>query len=84
VFDFAFLWRLGLRPRRVCDLLAMSRLLTAGTREGNALDDLARRELNVTLDKSHQKDNWSVPHLSRKMLDYAARDAKVTRRVAGC
>jgi DNA polymerase-1 len=79
VFDLAFLWRLGLQPGRVCDLLTMSRLLTAGTRKGNALEDLADRELRVTLDKRHQKDKWSAPHLSREMLDYAARDAKVTR-----
>jgi DNA polymerase-1 len=79
VFDLAFLWRLGFRPGRVCDLLAMSRLLTAGTRKGNALEDLADRELGVTLDKRHQKDDWSAPHLSREQLDYAALDAKVTR-----
>jgi DNA polymerase-1 len=78
VFDLAFLWRLGFRPGRVCDLLAMSRLLTAGTREGNTLADLAARELGLTLDKGHQLDRWAG-HLSRGMLDYAALDAKVTR-----
>jgi DNA polymerase-1 len=78
-FDLAFLWRLGFRPGRVCDLLVLSRLLTAGTRDGNALADLAARELGMTLDKSHQRDDWSATHLSRAQLDYAARDARVTR-----
>jgi DNA polymerase-1 len=78
-FDLAFLWRLGFRPGRVCDLMVLSRLLTAGTRDGNALADLAARELGVTLDKSHQKDDWSAPHLSREQIAYAARDARVTR-----
>jgi DNA polymerase-1 len=78
-FDLAFLWRLGFRPGRVCDLMVLSRLLTAGTREGNALADLAARELGVTLDKSHQRDDWAASQLSPSQLEYAARDAQVTR-----
>jgi DNA polymerase I-like protein with 3'-5' exonuclease and polymerase domains len=78
-FDLAFLWRLGFRPGRVCDLMVLSRLLTAGTREGNALADLAARELGVALDKSHQRDDWSAAQLSLSQLEYAARDARVTR-----
>jgi hypothetical protein len=58
-FDLAFLWRLGFRPGRVCDLLVLSRLLTAGTRQGNALADLAARELGLTLDKARRrKERW--------------------------
>src|SRR5262249_24326310 len=78
IFDFSFLWQLGFRPGRVCDLMTMSRLLTAGTREGNTLADLAGRELGVTLDKCHQKADWSGP-LSAEQLRYAALDARVTR-----
>src|SRR5262249_2586231 len=48
-FDLAFLWRLGFRPGKVCDLMLLSRLLTAGTREGNALADLAQRHLGIDL-----------------------------------
>jgi DNA polymerase-1 len=78
-FDLAFLWRLGFRPSGpVYDLLIMSRLLTAGTLTGHALEDLAGRELAVSLDKSHQKDDWSQPHLSPDQLAYAALDARVT------
>jgi DNA polymerase-1 len=76
-FDLAFLWHLGFRPGKVCDLMIMSRLLTAGTKKGNGLVDLASRELGIALDKSHQKDDWSGP-LSPDMLRYAALDSKVT------
>jgi DNA polymerase-1 len=76
-FDLAFLWRLGFRPGKVFDLLLMSRLLTAGTTQGNSLAELAERELGITLDKSHQKAAWSGA-LSPAMLSYAALDARVT------
>src|SRR5262249_47561316 len=77
-FDLAFLWRLGFRPGRVTDLMVLSRLLTAGTRTGNGLEDIASRELGVSLDKSHQKDDWTG-ELSTEQLRYAALDAQVTR-----
>jgi DNA polymerase I-like protein with 3'-5' exonuclease and polymerase domains len=77
-FDLPFLWHLGFRPGKVCDLMVMSRLLTAGTKEGNGLADLSSRELGIALDKGHQKDDWSGP-LSPEQLQYAALDAKVTR-----
>jgi DNA polymerase-1 len=76
-FDLGFLWQLGFRPGRVCDLMLMARLLTAGTREGNTLADVALRELGMTLDKEQQASDWTG-ELSREQLDYAARDARVT------
>jgi DNA polymerase-1 len=77
-FDLAFLWHLGLRPSKVTDLMILSRLLTAGTRDGNAVADLAERELGKPLDKTLQAASWSGA-LSPAMLDYAARDAETTR-----
>jgi DNA polymerase-1 len=77
-FDLAFLWRLGFRSGLVTDLMILSRLLTAGTRGGNALADLAERELGKSLDKTLQASDWSGA-LSPAMLDYAARDAETTR-----
>jgi DNA polymerase-1 len=76
-FDLAFLWRMGFRSGRVADLMILSRLLTAGTRAGNGLEDLASRELGVTLDKRFQKADWSG-YLSPDQLRYAALDAEVT------
>lgn len=77
-FDLAFLWRMGFRPVKVCDLMILSRLLTAGTRTGNGLEEIAARELGIALDKQLQKAVWTG-ELSAKQLRYAASDAKVTR-----
>jgi DNA polymerase-1 len=57
--------------------MLQSRLLTAGTALGNSLGEMAQRELGVSLDKSHQKDDWSKD-LSDEQLQYAAFDAQVT------
>jgi DNA polymerase-1 len=76
-FDLAFLWRLGFRPAKVFDTMLMSRLLTAGTRQGNTLADVAQRYLGVTLDKTYQQADWSGD-LSAEQLHYAAQDARIT------
>jgi DNA polymerase-1 len=79
VFDLGFLWRMGFRPAApVHDLLILSRLLTAGgpDRHANSLEDLAGRHLGITLDKGHQKDDWSRAELSPDQLAYAALDAR--------
>jgi DNA polymerase-1 len=79
-FDLGFLWRMGFHPAAVCDLMILSRLLTAGTKLGNGLADVASRELNITLDKQFQKADWSG-ELSEEQLRYAALDALTTRRL---
>jgi DNA polymerase-1 len=81
--DLLFLRRLGYRHRsRVVDTMTLSRMVHAGERdEGgkrleHSLEACCKRELDVTLDKSHQKDDWSGD-LSEEMLAYAAEDAQV-------
>jgi DNA polymerase-1 len=76
-YDLVLLWRKGLEPGRVCDLMLMSRLLTAGTTERNGLKDLALRYLNLTLDKEEQASDWTG-ELTQAQLDYAALDARMT------
>jgi DNA polymerase I-like protein with 3'-5' exonuclease and polymerase domains len=76
-FDLSFLGKMGLPPVAAHDLLLISRLLTAGTKDDNALKDIAARELGITLDKSHQKDDWTGD-LTADQLAYAARDPRVT------
>jgi DNA polymerase-1 len=77
-FDLAFLNRLGFTPAvPVHDVMLLSRLLTAGDfHQTNDLAALAQRELHVTLDKSHQRGDWSG-YLSPAQLQYAAQDADV-------
>jgi DNA polymerase I-like protein with 3'-5' exonuclease and polymerase domains/DNA modification methylase len=73
-FDLAFLGRLGLiAGDAVHCTLTMSRLLHAGTREGNSLAECCRRWLGVELPKEQQLSDWSGD-LSPQQLEYAARD----------
>jgi DNA polymerase-1 len=75
-FDLAFLARLGFSvgDRPLHDVMILSRLLTAGGREGNALADLTERFLGFRLDKGQQASDWSAPTLSEAQLAYAAAD----------
>src|SRR5262249_36683680 len=76
-FDLGFLARLGFSPSApVRDTVLMSRVLYAGLREGHKLEDCARRELSIDLDKSQQGSDWSGP-LTGAQLAYAARDVEV-------
>jgi DNA polymerase-1 len=76
-FDLALLARLGFTPAApVHDVMLLSRLLTAGTFAPNDLAACASRELNVTLDKAHQREDWSG-NLTPHQLTYAASDAAV-------
>src|SRR5829696_9208863 len=81
--DLLFLRQLGYVHRgRVVDTMTLSRMVHAGERdeEGkrlqHTLEACCKRELNVTLDKSRQTDDWSG-ELSDEMLAYAAEDARV-------
>ena len=75
-FDLAMLAPLGFEAggRPLHDVMVLSRLLTAGGREGNALADLAERHLGLRLDKEEQRGDWSGPALTEAQLAYAAAD----------
>jgi DNA polymerase I-like protein with 3'-5' exonuclease and polymerase domains len=75
-FDLAFLAKVGFEPRVVRDTMLLAQLLTAGTNQRCRLEDCVDRELNVSLDKSLQKSDWSG-RLTEDQLAYAARDAVV-------
>ncbi len=81
-FDLRFLARVGFTPGRVFDTMLASRVLHAGDRSANnarlthGLEDVVARELGQTLDKTHQRADWSGP-LTPAMLGYAAADAAV-------
>jgi len=81
--DLLFLRQLGYRHNgRVVDTMTLSRMAHAGERAGDgkrlehSLEACCKRELDITLDKSHQKDDWSGD-LSEEMLTYAAEDARI-------
>jgi DNA polymerase-1 len=56
--------------------MILSRLLTAGNRDGNSLANLSERHLGQKLDKLAQKSDWSGT-LTDAQLRYAARDVEV-------
>ena len=78
VFDLGFLLRLGFVPGVVHDTILLSRLLH-GTRHAmgfHGLVECVARELGRTLDKRHQKSDWSG-ELTVEQLAYAILDATV-------
>jgi DNA polymerase III epsilon subunit-like protein len=96
LFDLLFLKRAGFGPgERACTMI-LSQILWAGKlKPGTAknvdhdLASVVKRTLDIELDKSHQRDDWSG-ELTPEMLDYAARDSmflvklykELTRQIA--
>jgi DNA polymerase-1 len=74
LFDAGFLWRAGVRIVPECTLLAFHVL--NGRRA--KLSELAKLYLEIELDKTHQKADWSG-ELSEAQLRYAALDAVVAQ-----
>jgi DNA polymerase-1 len=80
-FDLLFLKRAGFEASECVCTMILSQILWAGKlrpdTDKNVEHDLAsvaQRALNVTLDKSHQKEDWAG-ELTPEMLAYAARDS---------
>jgi DNA polymerase I-like protein with 3'-5' exonuclease and polymerase domains len=82
LYDMRVLGRMGFEPGgRVRDTMLMSRLLTAGTGEGNGLKECAARYLRLYVPKDQQLSAWNAPRLTEEQLRYAALDAAVARRL---
>jgi DNA polymerase-1 len=78
-YDVGMLTAVGFAPGKVACTMLLS-LLLDGPRKPkgyHSLEQMAARELGLTLDKSHQADDWSVPELTAEQLAYAALDAAV-------
>jgi DNA polymerase-1 len=76
-FDLQFLAALGFEAKApIHDVMILSRLLTAGSQDGNTLAELSARYLGRKLDKAAQKSDWSGV-LTEKQLRYAALDVEV-------
>jgi DNA polymerase I-like protein with 3'-5' exonuclease and polymerase domains len=75
-FDLQFMAALGFETKALIhDVMILSRLLTAGSRDGNALADLTERHLGIKLDKAAQASDWSGD-LTDAQLCYAALDVE--------
>ena len=77
-FDHAFLWaEHGISLSPIFDTMLAAQLLDGGEYGSSyALEAVAERYLDETVDKSARREDWSG-ELSREQLEYAARDAAI-------
>lgn len=84
-FDLDFLYQTfpTLEPWKgmIYDTMVASQLMTAGRRIPNSLDAVAERLIDVTLDKTFQKADWSKQWIDDDMLEYAAEDTRILPRI---
>ncbi len=74
-FDLSWLrLKCALNPRKVFCSLTAARLLAAGLKPGNTLDDCLKRYLGVPPGENHGRSDWGATHLTEGQLTYAARD----------
>jgi DNA polymerase I-like protein with 3'-5' exonuclease and polymerase domains len=84
LFDLGFLAVLGFVSGKVVDTMILSQLLYAGSKveplkrgqTSHSLDSVAKRELGLELDKTHQSSDWGAT-LTTEMIEYAAKDVEV-------
>lgn len=79
-FDLQFLWALGFTgyPDKIWDTLIIERILTAGMRLPCGLGDTAKRNCDVTLDKTTRDSfkNHLSTEFTERQLQYAVDDVK--------
>lgn len=84
-FDLAHLRRWADIPRRKPDLMwdtfLVERILFGGWYDDFALNDLARRYLNIYLSKDTRKEYSDAKEVSPEMREYAGKDPLVTYQV---
>lgn len=66
------------KPEMLWDTMVIDRLMWSGYYETFSLDDLARRYLDMVLDKKIRKDFEHADKLTPRLREYAATDAWVT------
>lgn len=76
--DFEILLRLGINPKNLFDSqIAMSFI---GLHEKQSFEILIKELLKEEIDKSQQNSNWMKRPLSKKQLEYAAKDVILLRK----
>ncbi|MBU6303613.1 MAG: hypothetical protein KGS60_18865, partial [Verrucomicrobia bacterium] len=83
---FDCLWlrvKCGLRLRRILCTLTAARLLAAGTKPGNNLDQCLQRYLGIAPGPDQSRSDWGAMFLTDDQLTYAARDVAHLHDLAG-
>lgn len=76
-FDLKFLKvNFKLEFENVFDTMLASQIVSSGTHESHSLKEVAKRYLELELDKSEQKSNWGG-ELSTSQLEYAIKDVLI-------
>ena len=81
-FEKRFLKTLGIEAHDIVDTLVESKKIRGlkneqGEKISHALHNVAKRELNVDMDKTLQKSDWENRPLTKEQLQYAALDAEI-------
>jgi len=85
--NFDLLWlcvKCDVRPRRVFCTLTAARLLTAGGRTGNDLDQCLLRYLGIPSGSDMAKSDWGAVLLTQEQIRYAERDVEYLCKLAAC
>jgi DNA polymerase-1 len=83
--NFDLLWlsvKCDIRPMRVFCTLTAARLLTAGGRTGNDLDQCLLRYLGIFPESDMAKSDWGAILLTQEQLRYAERDVEYLQLLA--
>ena len=82
-FDLTHLRRWAYIPprKKLWDTMLIENILWGGYYDLFALEHLARRYLDISIDKSLQKSFEDAEELSDKQIEYAAQDANITLQV---
>ena len=83
---FDLLWlrvKCGLMPKRVLCTLTAARLLVAGTKPGNNLDQCLERYLGIQPAPDQSRSDWASMLLTEDQLSYAARDVAYLHDLLG-
>lgn len=88
-FDLKFLRRLGLDPRKVMDVQILGYILTAGLNESTSLASLAKKYLNITMEKETRSsfimdpnevklrlESGAIPEWTQRQKEYAVYDVE--------
>lgn len=83
-FDLRVLYANGIKVQgTLMDTMVASQLLYNGQpKMSHALVEIARREVNVKLDKTLQKSDWMAAELSEAEIEYAENDVLTTWQAA--
>jgi ribonuclease D len=77
----------GVDPGRIEDTMIMSRVLYAGAEDSDrlrhGLADVAKRELDIDLDKDEQESDWARPKLTDEQIEYAEKNAAILPKLYG-